>query len=78
MNTQELLQQLRAKGWGDLAIAQALEMDTSSIYRWRLGFTRPHAEGVITRELQRLLRRRGPPRKGVAGVGPATPSTASA
>jgi hypothetical protein len=73
MNTQELLQQLRAKDWEDRDIANVLGMDPSSIYRWRMGITSPQSERLVIAALQRLLRRRGPPRrKDVAGISPAT------
>jgi hypothetical protein len=73
MELQELLQQLRDKGWGDTAIGERLGVDRISVYRWRMGISMPHSTRPVIRMLRELLRRPGPPRrKGVAGVGPAT------
>ena len=72
MNTKDLLEQLRVKGWGDSAIADALGMDRVTVYRWRMGLTAPQSERPVMDSLRRLLRRRGPPRrKDLAGVAPA-------
>jgi transcriptional regulator with XRE-family HTH domain len=66
---QELLQQLRVKGWGDSDVGDALGVDRVTIYRWRMGQRRPDAEKMVIDTLKRLLRRRGPPRrKEPAGV----------
>jgi hypothetical protein len=76
MELQELLQQLRTKGWGDTAIAERLGLDRITVYRWRMGLNEPHSARPVIRMLRELLRRPGPPRrKGAAGAGPATLSS---
>jgi hypothetical protein len=61
MNTQELLQQLRDKGWGDTAIGEALGVSYVTVYRWRMGQRSPENEKPVMEALRRLLRRKGPP-----------------
>jgi hypothetical protein len=73
MTTRDLLQQLRDKGWGDSALAEALGIDRATVFRWRTGGSFPSREKEIYDTLRRLLRRAGPPpRKDVAGASPAT------
>jgi transcriptional regulator with XRE-family HTH domain len=73
MSTAELLRQLRAKGWSDAEIGAALGMSVPTIFRWRAGQMFPRSEGPVNDALRRLLRRQGPPRKGLAGNSPARP-----
>jgi hypothetical protein len=78
MTIQEMLQQLRDKGWGDTHIADALGMSRVTIWRWRHG-QQPESEIMLRHSLRRLLRRAGPPRlKDLAGSSPARCSVASA
>ena len=63
MNTQELLKQLRDKGWSDAQIARPLGMDRITVWRWRMGITAPHSERPVMRMLKELLRRQRVPRK---------------
>ena len=72
MNTKELLQALRDKGWGDSAIGYALGVDRVTVYRWRAGQRTPENERPVMEAISRLLKRAGPPkRKDLAGVSPA-------
>ena len=57
----EMLEELKAKGWGDGAIAEALGVNLVTIWRWRTGRTRPHPEWLYREELERLLRLPRPP-----------------
>jgi hypothetical protein len=61
MNTRELLEQLRDRGWSDIKIAEALGVNPVTIYRWRLGRVSPKTELGVELALRRLLRRVGPP-----------------
>jgi transcriptional regulator with XRE-family HTH domain len=71
MNIQELLQQLRDKGWGDSDIGDALGVSRVTVYRWRNGQP-PENVVMLSHSLRRLLRRAGPPRrKDLAGTSPA-------
>ena len=72
MNTRELLQALRDKGWGDSAIGDALGVERVTVYRWRVGQRTPENERPVMAAISRLLKRAGPPkRKDLAGVSPA-------
>jgi transcriptional regulator with XRE-family HTH domain len=71
---QELLEQLRAKGWSDEDIGDALGVSRITVYRWRRGQRNIERARPVIAALRQLLRRRGPPRrKGEAGISPATP-----
>jgi transcriptional regulator with XRE-family HTH domain len=62
MNTQEMLQQLRDKGWGDSDIGEALGVSRVTVYRWRRGQV-PENGIMLGLSLRWLLRRTGPPRR---------------
>jgi hypothetical protein len=68
----ELLDLLKAKGWRDVDIAYALDVDRITVYRWRNG-QQPANEVMLRNSLNQLLRRAGPPRRGkdLAGAAPA-------
>jgi hypothetical protein len=68
MTIQEMLQQLREKGWSDTAIGDAVGVSRITVYRWRMGQV-PANEKMLALSLQRLLRwRRPPPRKDPGGA----------
>jgi hypothetical protein len=70
---QQLLHELREKGWGDADIGRVLGMNPATVYRWRMGQRQPDADLMVRDALRRLLRRKGPPRrKELAGVSPAS------
>jgi transcriptional regulator with XRE-family HTH domain len=69
---QELLEQLRAKGWSDEDIGEALGVSRITVYRWRQGQRNIERAKPVIDSLRRLLRGTGPPRrKTPAGDSPA-------
>jgi DNA-binding XRE family transcriptional regulator len=62
METQELLRELRAKGWGDSDLADALGVSRVTVYRWRHGQI-PDNPIMLGLSLRWLLRRARPPRR---------------
>ena len=60
---QELLAQLRAKGWTYVAIARAMEVEYHTIMKWEKGIHAPRNAGAVRRTLQQLLRRKRIPKQ---------------
>jgi hypothetical protein len=61
MEIQELLNQLREKGWSDAHVGQAIGVTRIAVYRWRVQGVIPATELSVVEVLRRLLRRAGPP-----------------
>jgi lambda repressor-like predicted transcriptional regulator len=60
---QELLAQLRAKGWTYAAIATEMEVEYHTIVKWQRGIHMPRSAGAVRRTLQHLLRRKRIPKQ---------------
>jgi transcriptional regulator with XRE-family HTH domain len=61
---QELIEELQKKGWTLAAIADELEVDDASVYRWQKGMRSPaNVVGVLAVLRGLLQRRRVPKRK---------------
>ena len=60
---QELLTQLRAKGWTVAAIATELEVNYHTVKNWQSGKHAPSNIGVIRRTLTQLLARKRIPKQ---------------
>ena len=77
MEIQELLNQLRDKGWSDAQIGRELGVTRIAVYRWRVQGIIPATEISVVENLRLLLRRVGPPgrprRKGEARSDLASP-----
>jgi transcriptional regulator with XRE-family HTH domain len=59
---QQVLAELRAKGWRVPEIAEAMDTHRATVYRWEQGL-RPYQEKAVVEKLKRLLSRKGPPRR---------------
>jgi transcriptional regulator with XRE-family HTH domain len=59
----ELITQLRAKGWTLAAIADELQVDNESVYRWQRGLRSPANASAVATVLRGLLRRRRIPKR---------------
>ena len=77
MEIQELLNQLRDKGWSDAQIGREIGVTRIAVYRWRVQGVIPATELSVEEALRRLLRRVGPPgrprQKGEARTNLASP-----
>ena len=51
----EILATLRARGWSDNAIAQAMSTNRTTIWRWRIGARAPHTGHPVVMALMTLL-----------------------
>jgi hypothetical protein len=60
---QDLISQLRAKGWTVAAIADELSVDYDSVYRWVKGIHAPSNVGAVTRVLRLLLQQKRIPKR---------------
>jgi hypothetical protein len=60
---QELLTALRAKGWTHAAIADEVEVNQHTVYKWQKGIQTPSNGGAVRQTLQQLLRRKRIPKK---------------
>jgi len=60
---QELLAQLRVKGWTHAAIAMELEVNYLTVYKWQKGIHAPSNVGVVRRTLRQLLTRKRIPKQ---------------
>jgi len=58
MGTEEILSQLRDKGWSDIKIAKEVGVSRSTVNRWRQGQP-PEKAMLVNGALSRLLRRHG-------------------
>jgi hypothetical protein len=81
MVIQELLNQLREKGWSDAQIGRELGVSRIAVWRWRVQGGVPIIELSVEESLRRLLRRVGPPgrprQKGGASHDLASPVSSS-
>lgn len=68
---QQLMEQLRERGWSDLYVANFLGISRTTVFRWRTEGLKPHNYQSVMDDLRRLLRLPGPSRKDLAGVSPA-------
>ena len=59
---QQVLEELRGKGWSVSQIADAMDTHRATVYRWLQGWC-PGQERAVVQALKRLLHRRGPPRR---------------
>ena len=60
---QVLLTKLRGKGWSIAAIADALQVNYYTIYRWELGATSPSNPAPVSRMLWDMLQHADVPKK---------------
>jgi transcriptional regulator with XRE-family HTH domain len=60
---QDLLTQLRAKGWSIAAIADDLKVNYYTIYRWEQGLTSPSNPAPVCRMLAEMLQQEAIPKK---------------
>jgi DNA-binding XRE family transcriptional regulator len=60
---QNLLGALQDKGWTKAAIADAVEVDYSTIYKWEKGIHTPSNEGPVRKVLETLLTQRRIPKR---------------
>ena len=60
---QELITQLRAKGWTVAAIADELQVDYDTVARWQKGTRSPSNAAAVRVVLAQLLRRRRIPKQ---------------
>ena len=51
----EILSTLRERGWSDIAIAQAMNINRTTIWRWRIGARTPHTGHPVAMALMTLL-----------------------
>jgi transcriptional regulator with XRE-family HTH domain len=63
METQKVLEELRANGWSDQNIAEALGVSPVTVWQWRTGKRTPRPEWMYLESLERLLRQRPPGRR---------------
>lgn len=63
MSIQELLQQLKDKGWTLAALADELQIHYTTILTWNKGRTPHNSAGVVLQLEQLLKRKRIPKRK---------------
>ena len=52
---QELIEQLRRRGWTIAAIARGLGMTAVTVHRWRRGINVPDRSVLVTRALRQFL-----------------------
>jgi transposase-like protein len=60
---QALLTALREKGWTHAAIADEVEVNQHTVYKWQKGIQAPSNVGAVRKTLQQLLRRKRIPKK---------------
>jgi hypothetical protein len=60
---QELITQLRAKGWTVAAISEELGVDYYTVYKWEKGIHEPSNAGAVLRVLRQLLQQRRIPKR---------------
>ena len=60
---QELISQLRAKGWTVAAVSDELGVDYYTVYKWEKGIHEPSNVGAVLRVLRQLLQQRRIPKR---------------
>jgi hypothetical protein len=63
MEIQELIAELRTKGWSMAAISDELGVDYYTVYKWQKGIHAPSNAGAVSRVLRQLLRQRRIPKR---------------
>jgi hypothetical protein len=63
MQILDLLAALQDKGWTDAAVADALDVAPSTVYKWKKGIHAPKYERPVRTELERLLKQRSIPKQ---------------
>ena len=62
-DVQELLTELRSKGWTKAAISDEIGVEYDTVARWERGVRYPNNVGGVKLQLSELLRRRRVPKK---------------
>ena len=60
---QDVLEELKGKGWTLAAISDAVEVHRDSVVGWDTGRHNPANPRLVVRELRQLLRRRSVPKR---------------
>jgi hypothetical protein len=60
---QDLLSKLHDKGWTWEAIAEGVEVDYSTVYKWRVGIQTPSNGRLVRKVMEQLLRRERIPKR---------------